>query len=188
MQNTFMPLLACVICWPIWASYVPISQLAEFDINQRPLDIAEVLLALKPKIIGFGVYIWNVAETTKVVAAIKRVQPSIQIVLGGPEGKLTRPTSRNSSALADYVITGEADLKFAEVCRQLLSGTQPEMKILPARLPEFSQLVLPYDLYDDRTWRIVSSMWRPRAAAPSRANSVFHHSDIPVRQSPCPTC
>ncbi len=30
---------------------------AEFDINQQPLDIAEKLLALEPKIIGFGVYI-----------------------------------------------------------------------------------------------------------------------------------
>jgi len=43
--------------------------IAEFDINQRPLDIAEVLLALDAKIIGFGIYIWNVAETTSVVSA-----------------------------------------------------------------------------------------------------------------------
>ena len=34
--------------------------LVEFDINQRPLDIAEVLLARAPRILGFGVYIWNV--------------------------------------------------------------------------------------------------------------------------------
>ena len=38
----------------------PRACLVEFDINQRPLDIAEVLLARHPKIIGFGVYIWNV--------------------------------------------------------------------------------------------------------------------------------
>ena len=35
----------------------PRAILAEFDINQRPLDIAEVLLARDPKIIGFGIYI-----------------------------------------------------------------------------------------------------------------------------------
>ena len=40
----------------------------EFDINQRPLDIAEVLLARAPRIIGFGVYIWNVDETREVAA------------------------------------------------------------------------------------------------------------------------
>ena len=60
------------------------TALLEFDINQRPLDIAEMILARHPKIIGFGVYIWNVAPTTEVVAAIKRLRPEIKIILGGP--------------------------------------------------------------------------------------------------------
>src|SRR5213075_2678247 len=63
----------------------PGACIAEFDINQRPIDIAEVLLARNPKIIGFGVYIWNVAPTSEVVAAIKRVRPDIIVILGGPE-------------------------------------------------------------------------------------------------------
>jgi hypothetical protein len=44
----------------------PRAVIAEFDINLRPLDIAEALLAREPKILGFGVYIWNVTETTEV--------------------------------------------------------------------------------------------------------------------------
>ena len=63
----------------------PRACIAEFDINQRPLDIAEVLLAQEPRILGFGVYIWNVAETTEVIAALKRVRPDITIIVGGPE-------------------------------------------------------------------------------------------------------
>ena len=63
----------------------PRAVIAEFDINQRPLDIAEMLLAREPKILGLGVYIWNVTETTEVVATIKRVRPDIKIILGGPE-------------------------------------------------------------------------------------------------------
>ena len=35
------------------------ARLMEFDVKQRPLDIAEALLAQNPKIIGLGVYIWN---------------------------------------------------------------------------------------------------------------------------------
>jgi len=93
--------------------------LVEFDINQRPLDIAEVLLAREPKIVGLGVYIWNVAETTELVAALKRLRPDIIIILGGPE--VSYETDQQEIVrLADYVITGEADLKFAEVCRELL--------------------------------------------------------------------
>ena len=59
--------------------------IAEFDINQRPLDIAEVLLARNPRIIGLGVYIWNVTQTTEVISIIKSLQPGIIIILGGPE-------------------------------------------------------------------------------------------------------
>src|SRR3990170_4023261 len=61
------------------------ARLVEFDINQRPMDIAEVLLAQNPTIIGLGVYIWNVEPATEVVAAVKRVRPDIIVILGGPE-------------------------------------------------------------------------------------------------------
>src|SRR4029434_8428037 len=61
----------------------PRAALVEFDINQRPLDIAEVLLARQPRIIGFGVYIWNVAETTEVIADLKRLRPDVLTVFGG---------------------------------------------------------------------------------------------------------
>ena len=61
------------------------AALREFIITQRPLDITEALLAEQPRIIGFGVYLWNVAETTQVVALLKTVCPNLIIVLGGPE-------------------------------------------------------------------------------------------------------
>ena len=94
----------------------PRAVIAEFDINLRPLDIAEALLAREPKIIGFGIYIWNVEETTEVITTIKKIRPEIKIILGGPE--VSHETEEQKIVeLADHVITGEADLKFAEVCR-----------------------------------------------------------------------
>jgi hypothetical protein len=44
--------------------------LAEFDIHQRPLDVVEALLIRRPRIVGFGVYIWNVSQATEVIAAL----------------------------------------------------------------------------------------------------------------------
>ena len=38
--------------------------LREFVIQQRPIQIVEALLALNPRVIGLGIYIWNVVETT----------------------------------------------------------------------------------------------------------------------------
>jgi radical SAM superfamily enzyme YgiQ (UPF0313 family) len=161
----------------------PSAAIMEFDINQRPLDIAEMLLAREPKILGFGVYIWNVTETTEVVSAVRRVRPDVTIILGGPE--VSYETDQQAIvALADYVITGEADLKFAEVCRQLLSGQIPSAKIIPAPLPEFSQLVLPYDLYteDDVAHRVIYV--EASRGCPFTCEFCLSSLDIPVRLVP----
>src|ERR1022692_393047 len=92
----------------------PRACLAEFDINQRPLDIAEALLARNPKIIGFGVYIWNVVPTIEVIAAIKRVRPDIKIILGGPEVSY-ETEGQPIGPLAAHDIREEADLKVGQV-------------------------------------------------------------------------
>jgi radical SAM superfamily enzyme YgiQ (UPF0313 family) len=164
----------------------PRACLVEFDINQRPLDIAEVLLAREPKILGFGVYIWNVAETTEVIAAIKRVRPDVTVILGGPE--VSYETEEQAVVqMADYVVTGEADLKFAEVCRQLLQGAKPPAKVIPAPLPEFSQLTLPYDLYtdDDVAHRVIYV--EASRGCPFTCEFCLSSLDIPVRQAPLET-
>src|SRR5687768_16526814 len=46
----------------------PRAGLIEFDLQRRPEDVVEALLALDPKIVGLGVYIWNVRLTTDVVS------------------------------------------------------------------------------------------------------------------------
>ena len=66
----------------------PLACIEEFSIQQRPIDIAEQLLKNRPKIIGFGVYIWNVAEVTKTVELIKQVSPGTVIIVGGPENRI----------------------------------------------------------------------------------------------------
>jgi radical SAM superfamily enzyme YgiQ (UPF0313 family) len=157
--------------------------IAEFDINQRPLDIAEALLERNPKVLGLGVYIWNVAETTEVIAAIKRVRPDILVVLGGPEVSYEVDQQRIIE-LADYVITGEADLKFGELCRALLAGERPASKIIPAELPQFTQLVLPYDLYDDKDVAHRVIYVEASRGCPFTCEFCLSSLDIPVRQAP----
>jgi radical SAM superfamily enzyme YgiQ (UPF0313 family) len=161
----------------------PRACVAEFDINRRPIEIVEALLAREPKIIGFGVYIWNVGATTEVVATLKRLRPDITVICGGPEVSY-EIEEQPIAQLADYIIPGEADLKFAEVCGQLLGGERPAGKVLPAQLPEFSQLVLPYDLYntEDVAHRIIYV--EASRGCPFTCEFCLSSLDIPVRQVP----
>ncbi|MDE2428034.1 MAG: DUF4080 domain-containing protein [Burkholderiales bacterium] len=132
------------------------TRLQEFVIGARSTDIAERILINRPAsgkfIIGFGVYIWNVVEITQVVAILKQVAPDVVIVLGGPE--VSHETSEQEIVrLADYVITGWGDVSFAALCRQILQGPQPLMKIHAGVQPPMDALRLPYQHYSDHDLR-----------------------------------
>ncbi len=124
------------------------ATIVEFEISQRPVDVLETLLALQPRIIGLGVYIWNIDQATRLVGDLKRIRPDITVILGGPEVSY-ETAGQPIVDLADYVITGEADLTLPRVCEQILSGLLPAEKVIPAELPQFSKLALPYHLYTD---------------------------------------
>lgn len=124
------------------------TQLIEFIINNRPIDIVERLLQDNPKIIGLGVYIWNAEETLQVVKLLKKVSPETIVILGGPE--VTYETEQQEiTALADYVITGQADITFRDVCSDILNNKKPFQKIIKAEHFKLDEICLPYAEYND---------------------------------------
>ncbi len=120
--------------------------LREFVIQQKPTQIVEELLALEPKVIGLGVYIWNVVETTQVARLLKALRPNIKIVLGGPEVSF-EVEQQEICRLADHVITGWGDVSFPKLCRALLDGPKPLMKIIAGEQPALAELAMPYAEY-----------------------------------------
>jgi radical SAM superfamily enzyme YgiQ (UPF0313 family) len=125
-----------------------VTRLQEFVIGAKTADVVERLLAHQPRIIGFGVYIWNVDETERVVAMLKRVAPDVTIVLGGPEVSY-EPEQQRIVQLADYLITGWGDVSFPKLCRDILHGPKPLMKIHAGVQPPLAELALPYAHYSD---------------------------------------
>lgn len=128
------------------------TEIVEFVINQRPIEIVEAILARGPRLVGFGVYIWNVEETAKAIAMLKAVRPDIVVVIGGPEVSYEVDAQR-ITALADYVVTGPGDTSFAKLAAQVLGGAAPAGRVITGEQPALDALTLPYALYTDRDLR-----------------------------------
>ena len=159
------------------------TAIAEFTINQRPLDIAEAILAREPAILGLGVYIWNAAPSLELVSLLKRLRPDLVIVLGGPE--VSHETDEQEIVkLADHVITGEADLAFRDLCREIAAGHRPEKKVIAAPLPQCDALALPYHLYTDADIAHRVVYVEASRGCPFSCEFCLSSLDIPVRAVP----
>lgn len=120
----------------------------EFTLEQRAEDIVEKLLEENARIIGFGVYIWNVVLTTEVVRLIKIVRPETIIIIGGPE--VSYETEQQPiSALVDFIVTGAADKRFAELCQEILDNTPPLMRQVSSLPIALETLASPYAHYSN---------------------------------------
>lgn len=95
------------------------TAIIEFTMNEQIQSIAEDLLKHQPKIIGIGVYIWNAAQSAELIQTLKKVSPETIIILGGPEaGYLPH---RVDFSKADYIISGEGEVAFYELCKEILT-------------------------------------------------------------------
>ncbi len=124
------------------------TRIHEFVIGAKTSDLVERILAHGPRIVGLGVYIWNVEETTRLVAMLKRVAPQVTVILGGPE--VSYETGEQEIVrLADYVVTGWGDVTFPKLCGEILNGPKPLMKVHAGVQPPMAEIALPYSLYSD---------------------------------------
>lgn len=134
------------------------SYLLECEINQRPAEIVEKLLDRQPKIIGIGVYIWNVDVVKSVVGILKAVSPQTHIILGGPEVSFEMDQQAWLKT-ADHVVTGEGEVAFRDLCERIMGpgDSEPFPWMIPGGLPDLGQLEWAYPLYldEDLAQRVV---------------------------------
>ncbi|MDP3130622.1 MAG: DUF4080 domain-containing protein, partial [Bacillota bacterium] len=96
-------------------------ELFEFTIKSDPEAIVSSLLAVKPDLVAFSVYIWN-ADIVKTVADALRMRSEAKIVAGGPE--VAHDVCHAFSAFPfDFVVQGEGERAFARLASALAEGT-----------------------------------------------------------------
>ena len=116
-------------------------ELIEFTLKDSEPFIVETILNKNPKIFALGVYIWNIEKVKQVVQILRKVNQEIKIILGGPEVSYGKNDFLNVDNLT--ILKGEADLSFANSCKQFLNNeTLPD--VIEATQPELLELSSPY--------------------------------------------
>lgn len=118
----------------------------EFNINDDRVGIEETIVALNPAIVAIGVYIWNRTMVDELVAALRRRNPAMTLVLGGPE--ITYDTESPLGMAADCIIRGEGERLWPDICTKLLQGAAVPRLPDPCP-PDAGQLVMPDAWYTD---------------------------------------
>ena len=95
-------------------------QLKEYTIKDPTLSIVYDLYQQRPGVIGFSCYIWNIEETIKVIQVLKKIDPSINIILGGPEVTYDTAEWMEKVPEVDFIVMGEGEQTF----KQLLTAIE----------------------------------------------------------------
>ena len=94
-------------------------ELAEYTIKDPVINIVTDLISKKPNVIGFSCYIWNIEETIKVIQMIKKVEPSIIIIVGGPEVSYDVHEWMEKVKEFDFIVIGEGEETFKRLLREM---------------------------------------------------------------------
>ena len=124
-------------------------RIMEFALRQGEAEKVNPILAACPRILGLSVSIWNHKDTLNLLKALyekRGLHP--RVILGGPEVSRL-PEDAEIFHYADYVIRGEGEEAFRELCKKLLAreNKSPLPKFITPPPPDVSRILSAYDLY-----------------------------------------
>ncbi|MGP0567087.1 MULTISPECIES: DUF4080 domain-containing protein [unclassified Nitrospina] len=97
----------------------------EFTIHHPTWKIAAEIQKHRPDILGIGVYIWNRRQCFELVEVLKKQNPDLKIVLGGPEVSFEMPHGD------DYtILSGEGEARFVEYLGYAVKNESPPPDVL----------------------------------------------------------
>ncbi|WP_336823382.1 B12-binding domain-containing radical SAM protein [Sporosarcina sp. USHLN248] len=89
--------------------------LSEYTIKDPTLNIVSDIYQKRPRIVGFSLYIWNIEESLKVIRTLKKANPEIVIIAGGPEVTYDYDIWLTKVPEIDFIAIGEGERTFKQL-------------------------------------------------------------------------
>lgn len=126
--------------------YRNLIEVKEYTINNYDMQIFMDIMLGEYDIICFSCYIWNISRVIGLIKDIKKACPETVIVVGGPEVSYAYEEFLEKCPEADFVISGEGDVAFPNLLKEIVEGTVDfEQKLILGRIPEENEICFPYE-------------------------------------------
>ncbi len=89
----------------------------EYAINDNQANIRSELYRLKPDIICFSCYIWNISQIIKLAADLHKLLPHCGIIMGGPEASNDAVNLLAKHDYIELIVKGEGELILPELIK-----------------------------------------------------------------------
>ena len=90
--------------------------IAEFTINQYVDDYISAIYKIRPDVIAFSCYLWNIEYVYECAKELKKILPNTDIWLGGPEVSYNAKSVLNNHSYIKGVMVGEGEATFTQLC------------------------------------------------------------------------
>ncbi|MBC8384129.1 MAG: DUF4080 domain-containing protein [Candidatus Cloacimonetes bacterium] len=120
-------------------------EIVEFSLKNPLKSILERIWIKQPEILAISVYIWNVDIIRQFLLEIKKIVPSLTIILGGPEVSFDPESWIEDFPQIDFIVCGAGESGFRYLLENDLDVTET---IIRKTNPLFNQIRFPYSDVD----------------------------------------
>ena len=94
----------------------------DYSVEEDSSHVVCDLLKDSPDVIGFSCYVWNTKEILEISNLLKKLNPVVKIVLGGPQVTYTADIVLTENEWIDVIVRGEGEQTFAELLKHYLNS------------------------------------------------------------------
>jgi len=83
--------------------------------------LRDAILALRPDVVGFSLYVWNAARSLALARSLRAARPELRVVVGGPECQADNPWLAGAGGF-DVAVRGEGERTLPELLHAWRTG------------------------------------------------------------------